>query len=131
MTVTGRRSIAEILDAARTRFRRLDPAESEAAQRAGAVLIDIRPASDRDREGTIPGALIVERNVLEWRFDPTSDSRLPMASYDLQVVVFCNESYTSSLAAVALQDLGIDRATDMIGGYRAWRAAGLPTSPPQ
>jgi rhodanese-related sulfurtransferase len=91
------------------------------------VLVDIRPAAQRAAEGEIPGALIVERNVLEWRFDPASDARLPQASYDLRVIVVCSEGYTSSLAAAALQDLGVRQATDLDGGFQAWQAAGLPT----
>ncbi len=79
-------------------------------------------------EGEIRGALVVERNVLEWRFDPASAARLPGASYDLPVIVFCSEGYTSSLAAAALRDLGVWRATDLDGGFRAWRAAGLPVA---
>jgi len=71
----------------------------------------------------------VERNVLEWRFDPASSARLPVAHHDLQVVVLCSEGYTSSLAAAALQELGVHRATDVVGGFRAWREAGLPTAP--
>ena len=123
------RSIAEILDDARARLRRLDPAEAARAAGDGAVLVDIRPAAQRGAEGEIPGALIIERNVLEWRFDPRSDARLPIADrYDLQVVVVCQEGYTSSLAAAALQDLGLHRATDVAGGFAAWRAAGLPVS---
>ena len=90
------------------------------------MLVDIRPAAQRAAEGEIPGALIVERNVLEWRFDPASGARLPQASYDLEVIVVCSEGYTSSLAAAALQDLGVRRATDLDGGFRAWQAAGLP-----
>jgi len=90
------------------------------------VLVDIRPAAQRAAEGEIPGALIVERNVLEWRFDPASAARLPQAGYDLHVVVFCSEGYTSSLAAAALQDLGVRRATDLEGGFAAWQAVGLP-----
>ena len=90
------------------------------------MLVDIRPAAQRAAEGEIPGALIVERNVLEWRFDPASDARLPQASYDLRVVVVCSEGYTSSLAAAALQDLGVRHATDLDGGFLAWQAAGLP-----
>ncbi len=96
----------------------------------GAVLVDIRPAALRAAEGEVPQALVVERNVLEWRFDPTSDARLPIADYDLQVVVICQEGYTSSLAAAALLDLGVGRATDVIGGFAAWRAAGLATTTP-
>jgi rhodanese-related sulfurtransferase len=87
----------------------------------GAVVVDIRPAAQRETHGVLPGALVIERNVLEWRFDPTSDARLPMADYDLEVIVICQEGYTSSLAAASLHDLGIHRATDVIGGYAAWR----------
>ncbi len=91
------------------------------------MLVDIRPASQRTLEGSIPGAFVVERNVLEWRFDPTSSSRLPVAnSHDLQIIVFCSEGYTSSLAAAALQELGLWRATDIAGGIKAWREEGLP-----
>jgi rhodanese-related sulfurtransferase len=84
-------------------------------------VVDIRPAAQRDSEGALPGALIIERNVLEWRFDPSSDARLPAADHDLQVILICQEGYASSLAAVSLQDIGIHRATDVIGGYAAWR----------
>ena len=93
---------------------------------AGALLVDIRSDSQRARDGLIPGARFVPRNVLEWRFDPRSDARLPEASYDRRVIVLCQEGYTSSLAADSLQRLGIHRATDVIGGFAAWRAAGLP-----
>jgi rhodanese-related sulfurtransferase len=98
--------------------------------RAGAVLVDIRPQINRDFEGGLPGAAVIDRNVLDWRLDPASDARLPIAGYDLHVIVVCNEGYASSLAAAALQNLGIQRATDLVGGYRAWRAAGLPTTEP-
>ncbi|MDT0263800.1 rhodanese-like domain-containing protein [Jatrophihabitans lederbergiae] len=130
MTLPSRRNIDEVLADARTRLTRLSAAEAREAQQAGAVLIDIRPQLDRESEGTLPGAVVIERNVLEWRLDPASDARLPIADYELQAIVVCNEGYTSSLAAAALQTLGISRATDLIGGYRAWRAAGLPTDPP-
>jgi rhodanese-related sulfurtransferase len=122
----GRRSIDQVLAEARTRLDRLAPQQALRAVSAGAVLVDIRPAAQRAAEGQIPGALIVERNVLEWRFDPASAARLPQARYDLHVVVFCSEGYTSSLAAAALQDLGVRRATDLDGGFAAWQAAGLP-----
>lgn len=92
------------------------------------MLVDIRPAAQRRQEGEVPGAAIVERNVLEWRFDPASGWRLPEASYDLHVVVLCSEGYTSSLAAFSLQQLGVRRATDVIGGFQAWARAGLPTT---
>jgi rhodanese-related sulfurtransferase len=127
----GSRSIDELLAAARARLVRLEPAAAYQAQRDGAVLVDIRPAAQRAEHGEFPGALVVERNVLEWRFDPRSDARLPIADrYDLPVIVACQAGYTSSLAAAALQDLGLHRATDLIGGFEAWRAAGLPTLEP-
>ena len=114
-------SIDEMLAAARARLQRLSPkAAYEAAAKTKAVLVDIRPASQRAFEGAIDGALVVERNVLEWRLDPRSSARLPVAtSHDLQVIVFCSEGYTSSLAAAALQELGLWRATDIVGGVRA------------
>jgi rhodanese-related sulfurtransferase len=130
VTQPARRSIAEVLDAARERLARLEPAEALAAQSAGAVLVDIRPQRNREIDGELPGAVVIDRNVLEWRFDPASDARLPIASHDLHVVLVCNEGYASSLAAADLQDLGISRATDLAGGYRAWRAAGLPVELP-
>ncbi len=123
---TVRRGIENVLAEAQARLVRLSPREVLAAQSAGAVLVDIRPQLNRDAEGGVPGALVIDRNVLEWRLDPTSDARLPIASYDLWVVLVCNEGYASSLAAVGLQDLGITRATDLAGGFRAWRARGLP-----
>jgi rhodanese-related sulfurtransferase len=97
------------------------------AMRRGAILVDVRPAAQRAESGEIPGAVVIERNVLEWRLDPRSDARLPFAdSYDLEVIVTCQEGYTSSLAAASLQYLGLHRATDLAGGFAAWRAAGLP-----
>jgi rhodanese-related sulfurtransferase len=127
LTSVRPRTIGEVLAGARARLRRLSPEEAASAARQGAVLVDIRPAAQRAAEGEIPGALIVERNVLEWRFDPACEARLPMAAYELRVIVVCSEGYTSSLAAAALQDLGLARATDMAGGFRAWAAGGLPT----
>jgi rhodanese-related sulfurtransferase len=125
----GSRTIDQVLDAARGRLDRVNPEQAAQAVEAGAVLVDIRPAAQRADEGEIPDALIVERNVLEWRFDPASDARLPQASYDLRVIVVCSAGYTSSLAAAALQDLGVRHATDLDGGFLAWRAAGLPVVP--
>ncbi|HEY6796241.1 MAG TPA: rhodanese-like domain-containing protein [Kineosporiaceae bacterium] len=122
-------TVEEMLARARRRLRRLRPEEAAQAVRGGAVLVDIRPEAQRRLEGDVPGCLVVERNVLEWRFDPSSDARLPIARHDLQVVVLCSQGYTSSLAAASLQELGIHRATDVDGGYQAWRAAGLPTAP--
>jgi len=124
----GALSIDEMLATARARLQRLSPKDAyEHVAKSKALLVDIRPASQRALEGCIPGALVVERNVLEWRFDPTSSSRLPVAtSHDLQIIVFCSEGYTSSLAAAALHELGLWRATDIVGGIKAWREEGLP-----
>jgi rhodanese-related sulfurtransferase len=124
----GALTIDAVLAAARARLTRLNPAQAQRAVQSGALLVDIRPHAQREAEGEIPGATIIERNVLEWRFDPASAARLPVASYDLQVIVFCSEGYTSSLAAASLLDLGVGRATDLEGGFRAWQAAGLPVS---
>ncbi len=125
----GARSIDEILAAARDRIVRVTAEEAHAELTAGdAILVDIRPAALRAAEGAFPDALIIERNHLEWRFDPESDAKVPEATgYDVRVIVACSEGYTSSLAAAALQDLGLHRATDLVGGFLAWRDAGLPT----
>jgi rhodanese-related sulfurtransferase len=129
--VTGKdrrgRPIDEILRTARQRLRRLDPAGAHAAMQNGAMLIDIRSDAQRMAQGLIPGALHLERNVLEWRLDPRSDARIPQAtSYDLHLIVMCVQGYASSLAAASLHDLGLHRATDMAGGFLAWAEAGLP-----
>lgn len=125
----GARSIDQILAAARARFARVTPADAFAEVRGGATLIDIRPAAQRAATGEVPGSIVIERNHLEWRLDPASDARLPeVTGYDLRPIVICAEGYTSSLAAAALLDLGLARATDVIGGYKAWQAAGLPTA---
>ncbi len=119
------------LQAARARLRRVTPQEAAAAQAEGALLVDTRPEALRRRDGTIPGALIVERNVLEWRLDPTSPDRAPdVTSAEQPVIVVCDEGYASSLAAAILQDLGLPQATDLAGGFQAWRAAGLPVQDP-
>jgi rhodanese-related sulfurtransferase len=122
----GALGIAEILEAARARLHRVTPEQAYAEAGNGAVLVDIRPAAQRAAEGEIPGAIIIERNVLEWRLDPRSAHRLPLASYGLRVIVVCSEGYTSSLAAASLLDLGIVGATDLDGGFRAWEGAGFP-----
>ncbi|RDI68883.1 rhodanese-like domain-containing protein [Nocardia pseudobrasiliensis] len=122
-------SVQELLDRARARLLRVDPQQAAALQADGALLIDIRPHANRAAEGEIPGALIIERIVLEWRLDPTGDHRLPGLAADTPVVLICNEGYASSLAAADAQRLGLTHATDLVGGFRAWRAAGLPTVP--
>lgn len=119
--------IDAMLARARERLDRVGPARAAWEAEQGAVLVDIRPAAQRAAEGEIPGALVIERNVLEWRLDPTSEARLPVATGDdVRYIVFCSEGYTSSLAAAALLDLGLARATDLAGGFQAWRRAGLP-----
>jgi rhodanese-related sulfurtransferase len=125
----GARSIDELLADARRGLDRLTPGEASAEIAAGALLVDIRPAAQRAAEGAVPGALIVERNVLEWRFDPACAARLRHARYDLRVIIMCSGGYTSSLAAAALHQLGVRAATDLDGGYQAWAAAGLPVRP--
>ncbi|HST50314.1 rhodanese-like domain-containing protein [Jatrophihabitans sp.] len=117
-----------LLAAARARLERLSAAEAAAAVRAGALLADIRPAWQRARDGEISGALVVERNHLEWRLHPDSATRLPQARAGQRWIVVCAEGYTSSLAAAALRSIGVD-ATDLVGGVRAWQAAGLPLVP--
>jgi rhodanese-related sulfurtransferase len=125
----GARSIDEILAEARGRLKRLSPGQTLREVAEGAVLVDIRPDAQRAAEGSFPVGIVVERNVLEWRFDPASDARIPEATgYDVRVIVACQEGYTSSLAAAALQDLGLFRATDLEGGFNAWREADLPTA---
>lgn len=122
MTIDG------MLTQARAALRRLLPVELPQAIARGAILVDIRPQAQRQREGTIPGALVIERNVLEWRLDPSSSARLALAAdHDVEWIIVCSEGYTSSLAAASLQQLGLRRATDLIGGYHALKAAGLLT----
>ena len=123
------RTITEVLTAARARLDRVDPVRAAALWDRGAILVDTRPQWQRDEEGSIPGALVIERNHLEWRLDPTSDARIPEATgHDVTWIVFCSEGYSSSLAAASLQDLGLRNATDLDGGFKAWAAAGLPVS---
>lgn len=116
------------LEAARARLDRLAAADVPAALDRGAVLVDIRPAGLRAEEGDVGRALVIERNYLEWRLDPTSDARIPEATGDdVRWVILCSEGYTSSLAAAALLDLGLPKATDVAGGYQALKAAGVLT----
>jgi rhodanese-related sulfurtransferase len=123
-------TIEELLAAARSRLVRFSPHEAHAAMRTGALLIDIRSDGQRARDGVIPGAHFVPRNVLEWRLDPASPHRDPsLAQPDAQIVLICDQGYQSSLAAATLQRLGLARASDLAGGFQAWRAAGLPVQP--
>jgi rhodanese-related sulfurtransferase len=121
------RTVDELLDEARSRIRRLDPHAACEAWRSGALLVDIRPTLQREIEGSIPGALVVERNVFEWRFDPAGDHRLAeVRDHGQDVVVVCSEGYASSLVAAVLVDLGFETAADLEGGFVAWAEAGLP-----
>lgn len=123
-------SVDELVERSRAGVHRPGPQEAYDARRGGALLVDIRPAAQRSAEGQIPGALVIERNVLEWRLDPTGSHRIPEATgYELPVIVLCSEGYASSLAAASLRELGLRRATDLDGGFVAWAAAGLPTEP--
>jgi rhodanese-related sulfurtransferase len=129
VSAQARRTIDEVLADARSGLHRLSPADAHDAVLGGALLVYIRPVAQRAAEGAVPGAVVIERNVLEWRLDPASDHRIAaVTGYDLQVIVLCSEGYTSSLAAAALVDLGLRRATDVIGGFQAWSEAGLPST---
>ena len=119
-------TIVEMLESARETIDRMTVFELRDAVARGAVVVDIRPQAQRAVEGTPPGALAIERNVLEWRLDPTSDARLAIAvDHDVEWIVICSEGYTSSLAAASLQQLGLHKSTDLVGGYQALKSAGL------
>ncbi|MFE2565370.1 rhodanese-like domain-containing protein [Streptomyces mirabilis] len=130
MSATRPVGIDTLLERVREGLDRVEAEEAYSAAQAGeALLVDIRYAALRERDGLIPGALVVERNELEWRLDPQGSHRAPEAtSHDLRVVVVCNEGYASSLAVVSLHQLGLHRATDLVGGFQAWKAAGLPVT---
>jgi rhodanese-related sulfurtransferase len=115
------RSIDEILAAARARLNRVEPEALERERTAGAVIVDIRPIEQRTRDGDLPDAIVIDRNVLEWRLDPACEHHIAeVAGYETRIVIVCNEGYQSSLAAALLHDVGLHRATDLIGGYQAW-----------
>jgi rhodanese-related sulfurtransferase len=118
-----KRTIDELLAAARARLDRVLPAQLAGERHAGALVVDIRPVEQRSRDGEIDGAVVIDRNVLEWRLDPASEHRVAaLIGYEQRVILVCNEGYQSSLAAATLQDLGLLRATDLVGGYQALRA---------
>jgi rhodanese-related sulfurtransferase len=126
---TGARTIDELLTQVRGRIRRVRPAEAAARLAAGALLVDTRPWEQRSRDGEVPGAVVVDRNVLEWRLDPASPWRIPqMTGYDVEVIVLCNQGYSSSLVADTLRTLGLHRTADVVGGFEAWAAQGLPVT---
>ena len=129
MSVVGR-SIDELLAQVRGRIGRIEPAEAAARLADGALLVDTRPWEQRRRDGDVPGAVVIDRNVLEWRLDPASPWRIPQATgHDLEVIVLCNQGYSSSLVADTLRSLGLHRAVDVVGGFEAWAAAVLPVVP--
>ena len=115
------RSIDEILAAARARLDRVEPEALENERIAGAVIVDIRPVEQRERDGDLPDAIVIDRNVLEWRLDPACEHHIAeVADYDTRIVIVCNEGYQSSLAAALLRDVGLHRTTDLVGGVQAW-----------
>jgi rhodanese-related sulfurtransferase len=123
----GSRTIDDLLQQVRDRIDRVEPAEAARRLAAGALLIDTRPVEQRDRDGEVPGAVVIDRNVLEWRLDPAGPYRIPeVTGYDLEVIVLCNQGYSSSLVADTLRSLGLCRAVDVVGGFEAWAALGLP-----
>jgi rhodanese-related sulfurtransferase len=126
----ARQTIDDLLEQARQGLDRLGPREARAAVDAGAVIVDVRSDTQRAADGAVPGAVFYPRNVLEWRCDPDSDARDDrLADLDRHLIVMCNEGYASSLAAATLQQMGFARATDLDGGFQAWRDAGLPVEP--
>ena len=129
--MTRESRLDRLLLRARSRLTRLAPQQAYAAIEDGGILVDIRPEFQRRADGEIPGSIVVERNHLEWRLDPASPARIPEAAhYDVHWIVICDEGYSSSLAAATLQIIGLRRATDVAGGFQAWRAAGLHVGQP-
>jgi rhodanese-related sulfurtransferase len=129
MTTVRPHGVHDLLARARAGLHRLGPHEARAARDAGALLVDTRTDVQRRAQGNLPGALVIDRTVLEWRLDPAGAHRIPeITGYDVRVIVVCRQGYSSSLAAASLQELGLHRATDMIGGVEGWLAAGLPVT---
>jgi len=117
-------AVEALLAAAREVLDRVQPVDLASEIALGALVVDTRPVEQRNQDGELPGALVVDRNVLEWRLDPTSPHRISeMTDRDRRVIIVCNEGYSSSLAAATLQRLGLHRATDLIGGYQAWKSS--------
>jgi rhodanese-related sulfurtransferase len=122
VTVDGS-AISRLLEDCRHTLKRVEPLELEDVRAAGALIVDIRPIEQRERDGDMPGAIVIDRNVLEWRLDPTSPHRLPLANNPVRtIVIVCHEGYSSSLAAATLQRLGLPNASDLRGGFQAWAA---------
>lgn len=114
-------TIDEYLEIARARFVRVEPHDLDGAMATGGLVVDIRPVANRTEEGDLPGAVVIDRGVLEWRLAPSSDARSVDLTPGQQVILVCNDGYQSSLAAAILLDLGVEGATDLVGGYRAWK----------
>ncbi|MBG92531.1 MAG: sulfurtransferase [Chloroflexi bacterium] len=124
-----RKSINEILDLTQKKISRLTPEEAHSAQKKGALIIDTRDSADQLTEGIIPEAKLITRNTLEWRCDPEAELPDPLLSkLDKKIIIMCNDGYSSSLAVKSLMDIGRTDVSDIIGGYRAWKNYGLPTS---
>ena len=124
-------TVDDLLAAARAQLRRVDPAAAKSRLDEGALLVDVRLFEQRAADGAVPGALVIALNHLEWRLDPASASRIPEArDHDVEIMLLCDEGYCSSLAAARLHELGLRRTTDVVGGFQAWRAAGLPVELP-
>jgi rhodanese-related sulfurtransferase len=117
--VRERSAVDRLVERAREGLDRVAPADLAAEMAAGALVVDIRPVEQRERDGELPGAVVIDRNVLEWRLDPSSPHRIPATAADRRIVLVCNEGYSSSLAARSLRDLGLTRATDLVGGFQA------------
>ncbi|MER7283146.1 rhodanese-like domain-containing protein [Dactylosporangium sp. NPDC000244] len=127
MQLLSAAGVDRVLDEARRGIRRYSPEETEAARLRGALVVDTRTETQRAETGELPGAIVIDRTVLEWRLDPASDARIPEATgYDVEIVVVCRQGYSSSLAAQSLRRVGLHRATDLAGGVEAWLAAGRP-----
>ena len=123
-------TVDDLLARARARLHRVTAREAFEEQQDGALLVDTRTYEQRRERGVIPGALVIDRTVFEWRLDPASPWHIPeVADHDARVIVLCREGYSSSLAAASLQDLGLRNATDVVGGFDAWEADGLPAEP--
>ena len=123
-----RLTIDELLELSRTGLVRVTATEAVSAMAEGALLVDIRPVGLRAADGEIPGAIVIDRNVLEWRLDPSGAHRIPEVDEHKTVILVCDEGYASSLAAATLQQLGLPRATDLVGGFQAWKRDGLPVT---
>lgn len=114
-------AVDRVLAEARAGLDRVLPEDLDAEVGAGALVVDIRPVEQRERDGDLPGAVVIDRNVLEWRLDPTSPYRIAETAHDRRIILVCNEGYGSSLAARTLRELGLTRATDLVGGFQLWK----------